>query len=573
MKILGIAIVGRSKLSVCKTISFLYRFGHNSYRKEGIMVKILNKSRLKKITAAAAACAILASNAVYSNMNIIKVSAATGEYKTWKQSDSRWAGTYIGRSGETMSQSGCAITSLATLVVHAGYEDESNFNPGTFCNFLSSNGGVDGSGNIYWGAVSLLVPDFTFAGTQYLYGSSESEKASEIKSYLDQGYYVISDVKYSGHWVAIDTVVDDTVYSFDPASYTTNNLFDQYDYKGATRLKLFKSKGTSSSPSKPAEDQNSSKTYSVGKYVTTSKLNLRESPSTTANIKDVLDINKKVEVTEVSKNWGKVSYSGKTGWICLDYTAVIDSSEPEVTYKTGTYKTKNVINYRESADISSKTFGLIDKNTTLGITEISGQWGKTVYNGKTSWVCLEYADFVSDEIVTQPAVTETAPPVTTTQPPVTTVPQPETTTTQPPVSSEPPATTTTSATTTQTQKQTVQETQPTSAVQTTVQSSSQTQQPVTTTQAPVTTTPAVQTTPAVTTTQAATTTESFDPSEVILGDVNGDSRVDIIDVLKLAKLLNDDDCTIDSRTMAAADCNNDSAITVRDLVALKFMLM
>ncbi|MDO5560859.1 MAG: SH3 domain-containing protein [Oscillospiraceae bacterium] len=551
------------------------------------MFTLIKKSRLKKIAAAASACVMLAVSAAGGFMDTLHISAATGEYKTWKQSDPRWAGTYIGKSGETMSQSGCAITSLAALVVQAGYLDESSFNPGIFCNFLSSKGGVDGSGNIYWGAVTQLVPDFSFAGTQYLYGSSEEAKASEIKSYLNQGYYVISDVKYCGHWVAIDSVVDNTVYSIDPASYTTNILFDQYDYRGATRLKLFRKSGTQTTPSKPAQDQDSGKKYSTGHYVTTAKLNFRDNPSTSANILSVLDINKRVEVTEISKNWGKVTYDGKTGWICLDYTAVIDSSDEEtVVYKTGTYKTKDVINYRQKADISSQSFGLIQKNTPLAITEIQGQWGKTVYNGKTCWVCLEYADFISSEIVTQPEATQTTAQTTT----------PVTTQSQPPVSVTTPAPVTTAAVTTiattttaapvttmvtetSREPETQQTQKPETALTTTtVQTTSETTQ-TQKTQAPATTeATSLQTTPpAVTTTPVSESPkpedESFDPSDVMPGDLNGDKKVNSLDMVMLINMLFGHHDPISPQLMEAADCDNDSSITVRDLISLKFIII
>ncbi len=375
------------------------------------MLKQIKKGGRRKIISVAVACSLLVSGTAYFQMDhSIVVSASNGEYKTWKQSDSRWGGVYLGRSSETISQSGCAVTSLAILVVHAGYFDESTFTPGTFCTFLNNNGGLDGSGNIYWGAVSKLVPDFTFEGTAYLYGSTEAEKVSEIKSYLDQGYYLVSDVKYSSHWVAIDSVSDGVVYSFDPARNTSNNLFDQYNFKGTTRLKLFKSAG-SSKPSAPQENITNT-AFEAGTYITTSKLNVRTEPSASASKIDLLDLNAKVQVTETSGNWGKININSRTGWICLNYTSMIGNEDiPSVTYSTGTYITNDVLNYRKQPNKSSESEGLIPAGTELPVLEISGNWGKTVYNGKTSWICLEYAEFVNDTIVTespvvQPSVSE-----------------------------------------------------------------------------------------------------------------------------------------------------------------------
>lgn len=81
---------------------------------------------------------------------------SAGSYKTWLQYDSRWGSKTLGSCGDTMSEIGCAVTSIAMLVVHSGSKSESSFNPGTLCDYLSKNGGFDSYGNIYWGAVTGL---------------------------------------------------------------------------------------------------------------------------------------------------------------------------------------------------------------------------------------------------------------------------------------------------------------------------------------------------------------------------------------------------------------------------------
>ena len=58
------------------------------------------------------------------------VSAADG-YKDWTQGDSRWGNKTLGSCGDTMAEIGCAVTSIAILVVHSGSKSESSFNPGT----------------------------------------------------------------------------------------------------------------------------------------------------------------------------------------------------------------------------------------------------------------------------------------------------------------------------------------------------------------------------------------------------------------------------------------------------------
>ena len=85
------------------------------------------KSCRKRIIAAVSAAVIAFSSATYFQMHDVSiVQAANGEYRTWKQSDPRWGSIRLGGSSETISQSGCAVTSVAMLLVKAGYFDALN---------------------------------------------------------------------------------------------------------------------------------------------------------------------------------------------------------------------------------------------------------------------------------------------------------------------------------------------------------------------------------------------------------------------------------------------------------------
>lgn len=527
------------------------------------MLKLLKRNGRKRIIAALSAAVLVFSGGTgLISRDSISVYASTGEYKSWKQSDPRWSGICLGGSGETMSQSGCAVTSVACLAVHAGLIDESQFNPGILCNFLNQNGGLDAWGNIYWGVVSKLIPEFVFDRTAYLYGSTAQEKAAEIKSYLDQGYYAISDVKYSGHWVAVDKVEDGIVYSIDPASNTSNKMFEQYNFNGTTRLKLFRKAGSViQTPTPPAV------TYKTGTYLTTAKLNLRSEASASSAKLDLIDNNYSINVTETSGNWGKVSFNNKTGWICLDYTVRTGDIQPEKNFITGTYITDYVINYRERADVSSVSYGTIPKGTTLIISEISSNWGKTEYNGKSSWVCLDYAQRVEDVPVTEPAAdqeaivttmvsqTQASPVVTSlpeTQPAVTSVPE-----TQPPV--------VTSVQVTQPAVTSLPETQP---VVTTVPSVVTTIETATATTIVSSVQSVPQTTPAQTDAPSVTQPED---KNYITGDVNGDGVVNAIDMLCLIDVFLNDSIT--SNDFRNYDVNNDMVVSSKDIMALKFILL
>ena len=57
----------------------------------------------------------------------------------------------------------------------------------------------------------------------------------------------------------------------------------------------------------------------------------------------------------------------------------------------GIYKvTSDTLNLRSSPTTSSSIVHTVKKSTELYISEASGDWGKTVYNGKTVWISLHY---------------------------------------------------------------------------------------------------------------------------------------------------------------------------------------
>lgn len=379
------------------------------------MLKLIKRSG-RKIAASVIAAGLALANASYFqtvDFSNVYVSAATGEYLTWKQSDPRWADIRLGGSWETIRQSGCAVTSVAMLLVKSGNFDETTINPGTLCEFLTNNGGLDRSACIYWGKVSQLCPSFTFEGTGLLYGTTAEEKAAEYKSYLDQGYYLVADVKYSGHWVAIDRVENGVVYSIDPAAGTSNVLFDQYNFRGCTCVKLFKSADQPIRSLEPTVD--SSVTYETGSYVTTDSLRIRENASTSSDTLDILENNTKISVEDVSGCWGKVSVNGVTGWVCLNYaektadetenTVVEEAVAETKEFLTGEYVTNDVINFRSAPTTSADSFGLIQNGVVLQVSQISENWGKTSYNEKECWICLDYADRTGD-LVTEETVNE-----------------------------------------------------------------------------------------------------------------------------------------------------------------------
>ncbi|MBR1444769.1 MAG: InlB B-repeat-containing protein, partial [Firmicutes bacterium] len=158
--------------------------------------------------------------------------AITGEYKGWKQYDSRWASKPVANGG-TMKQIGCTVTSTAIGVVHGGMRDESNFDPGKLCDYLNNNGGFTSDGGIYWDAVTRMVDGFWRNNIVSLSGSN-TQKAEVIADYVDSGYIVLISVNNDGHWVCCDYVDGNTVYMMDPGRSGATNLFSTYS--GISRI-------------------------------------------------------------------------------------------------------------------------------------------------------------------------------------------------------------------------------------------------------------------------------------------------------------------------------------------------
>lgn len=101
-----------------------------------------------------------------------------------------------------------------------------------------------------------------------------------------------------------------------------------------------------------------------------------------------------VTVTEISNNWGKVTYGGATGYISMQYT---QKYTPPTTSTGGSYKiTANPsLIIRSGRGTNYKKLGNIPKGTTVSISEISSGWGKVTYNKITGYVSMKYCSKVS----------------------------------------------------------------------------------------------------------------------------------------------------------------------------------
>lgn len=141
-------------------------------------------------------------------------STNSGTFTSWKQYDSQWSNVRLGN--KTVGKIGCAMTSVAIQIMRSGSPlSIEEFNPGTFAQALTKAGGFNAAGNIYWSAVERIAPNFKFVDRV-----NHRPSLQELNNLVSQGYYVILNVKYGRHWVAIDSVdvANNKIYMFDPGS-------------------------------------------------------------------------------------------------------------------------------------------------------------------------------------------------------------------------------------------------------------------------------------------------------------------------------------------------------------------
>ena len=111
--------------------------------------------------------------------------------------------------------------------------------------------------------------------------------------------------------------IRDRVYIMDPASNDITDLF-YYDEAGVgANVIVYKGPHGAGNGG-----NNGGGGYTAGRYSIKSSdgVNLRSGPSTDYERIGWIANGAEVEVSVVSGEWGKISYNGADGWICLKYT-------------------------------------------------------------------------------------------------------------------------------------------------------------------------------------------------------------------------------------------------------------
>lgn len=120
-------------------------------------------------------------------------------------------------------------------------------------------------------------------------------------------------------------------------------------------------------------------------------LNVRSEPS--GSWVGSLSNGARVDVTEFRGNWGRIS----NGWICLDYATPISHPIQPSQYRVNV---SDSLLFRSGPGQNNDMIGSFGNGTVLTINEVCGSWGKTTYNGRAGWICLDYTTPVQTQAFT-----------------------------------------------------------------------------------------------------------------------------------------------------------------------------
>lgn len=165
--------------------------------------------------------------------------AATGDYTQWKQFGQSWSNISIGSS--TIGKIGCLATSVSIQLARSGVPvSVAELNPGTFVEAIKPEG-FQGN-NFVWSAPSKIAPTFVYQG-KYSLSGTQAQKAATVQNYINNGCYLVMEVKTScgkgQHWVAVDYVEGSTVHIMDPGS-SNGTTWDTYGAQCAGTLACYK---------------------------------------------------------------------------------------------------------------------------------------------------------------------------------------------------------------------------------------------------------------------------------------------------------------------------------------------
>lgn len=360
----------------------------------------MQKSKLRIFTGVVLVMMFL-SGVLFSSMRPV-VSSATEDYRLWRQMDPRWGSIYLGDSSETMADSGCLVTCLAILAVHSGARDAESFNPGTFAQELNAINAFSNGAIAKWTSITEVIEEIKFVQKYTFTSTDNAGKAAEMKSFMDQGYYMACKVGW--HWVFIDSIIGDTVYMIDPAKDEIL-LFDAYADKPPSELRVFTGKNppentepnTAPSVTETTETTVTTVPYELGEYYNPNSGYTpiyTEADASSAPL-EYLYKGQVVEVTDTAEGFGVIQLGAEIGYVDL---SALEFCGAQTAHETGDINNDGAVDGTDLALLNeylTSLTALPDGISILTIAEINA--GDINCDGKTdSSDILKYLAVICD---------------------------------------------------------------------------------------------------------------------------------------------------------------------------------
>lgn len=163
----------------------------------------------------------------------------SGSCSIWKQGDSRWGSLKLGYSRETMSRSGCAVTSIAIAMSCSGTQinNVAQFDPGTLVQTITKANGFTSGGAIYWdnAGIKNIAPGFNYMENISLSGNDVTKVntvTSKVNEHTSVLLHFTNAAHPRGHWVVLKSVNGSIFTVYDPG----NGSINTYAAKDLDRL-------------------------------------------------------------------------------------------------------------------------------------------------------------------------------------------------------------------------------------------------------------------------------------------------------------------------------------------------
>lgn len=133
-----------------------------------------------------------------------------------------------------------------------------------------------------------------------------------------------------------------------------------------------------------------------GQLRTTTALNLRAKPSTSASVRLVMPKGAIVTNRYAEKNgFIKVKYQGLIGWAHGAYLEPVDNGDPPII---GQAITTTAVNFRSGPSTGDSVLRVLPKGTTVEISNlVSNGFRYAVHNGQAGWIYDQYLAPASGE--------------------------------------------------------------------------------------------------------------------------------------------------------------------------------